>query len=123
MFKIGVASVLLVVVLFGCASNGTRIRNQDTQYVGLNIAKQVVDALCPTPKVPDPRGDFLGGFLDRFNKNRANVELSKQQIEDFNYLKTVCMKPIDTRTDYDYGWLAGGTADQVYQRIQPFFGR
>jgi hypothetical protein len=124
------ALLLILVSLTGCSSlqvqspvtTAPKIEGYNP-YIGLDVAKQVVDGLCPTPRVPDARGDFLSGFLDRFNKNRINVELSTQQVEDYTYLKSVCVKPVETRTDYDYGWLAGGTAAELYQRLQPFFGR
>ena len=123
--------VLVVFALMGCSTGFqlqspiTKVAGENTpnEYMGLDAVKQVVDAICPKQRVPDPKGDFLSGFLDRFNKNRANVELSPQQVEDYKYLVKVCKVDPDLRTDYMYGWLAGGTADQVYQRLQPFFGK
>ena len=119
MKRIGVMLVLCV-LLAGCA--GVQVNPAAFGTSARDITKATVDTLCPAPKVGDVRGSFEAAFFERYMKNRGAVELSQQDVIDIQAFKDVCAKPLASRTDYDYGTLAGGAVDRIAVILFPRWG-
>jgi hypothetical protein len=117
--------IVCVIMLLGCGSISVQspVVATPTMKGARDVTKATVDFLCPEPVVTDPRGSFEAGFFDRWMKNRVATELSPQDAADIESFKLVCNKPLDDRTDYDYGTQAGGAIDRITMMMLPYMGK
>ena len=123
------AVILMVMVLAGCA--GLQVQSPvralplktTNMTTTVQSVRNFVDSLCPVPIVVDARGNFGDGLFDGFYANRQQTLFTSQQLADIAMFKSLCGKDPATRTDYEYGMLAGRFADDALTQAIPFFGR
>lgn len=114
------AVVAAVLALAACSTTGGLTGGITSAR---DATKVIVDGLCPAPVVADEQGSFMAGFFERYMTNRTNVELSVQDVKDIEVFKAICNKPLEARTDFDYGMLAGGAVDKITLMVQPYLGK
>ena len=96
------------VMSYGCASTGS--------FGSASQVKATVDRICLD-------AEFMAGKFDGFYLTRKTTVFTAQQLADITAFQEFCKTPVTARTDYQYGYELGRTADDVMQALMPLLGR